>query len=209
MNISVEYNVDLNYNETFNHKVKFHLGGFELNGEALYENVCDRFDNYNGKAAYSIRHPFPYYLKVSLPYDKEERKAIYKFISSNQDKIRQDYGLVFEFDRVAGDLRGYENECRILGVDVTASTEEIKNKYREQSLKWHPDRWTTGTEEEKKTAEAKFKEISSAYDKLRLIDTDDVKHYFYITDLWQKSKHEAYDRQLAEEKKQRIASLSF
>ena len=138
MNISVEYNVDLNYNETFNHKVKFHLGGFELKGEALYENVCDRFDNYNGKAAYSIRHPFPYYLKVSLPYDKEERKAIYKFISSNQDKIRQDYGLVFEFDRVAGDLRGYENECRILGVDVTASTEEIKNKYREQSLKWHP-----------------------------------------------------------------------
>lgn len=209
MNIRVEYNVDLRYDEDFNHKAKCHIGNYDLKAEALYENVCNKFDNYNGKAPYSILHPFPYYLKALLPNDKEERKAIYKFISSNQDKIRQEYGLVFDFIKVAGDLSVYAKECGILGVDITASTEDIRNKYREQSLKWHPDRWVNCTEEEKKIAENKFKEISSAYEKLRVVDTDDVKITFYITDLWQKSKHEAYDRQLAEEKKQRIASLSF
>ena len=41
-----------------------------------------------------------------------------------------------------------------------------KKRYRASSLKWHPDRWVNGTDEEKKTAEEKFKEISEAYEVL-------------------------------------------
>lgn len=54
----------------------------------------------------------------------------------------------------------------ILGVGKDASEEEIKKKYRSEAMKWHPDRWVNGTDEEKKTAEAKFKDISEAYDVL-------------------------------------------
>ena len=48
----------------------------------------------------------------------------------------------------------------ILGVQKTASLDEIKKAYRELALKFHPDRVPT---EQKKEAETKFKEISEAY----------------------------------------------
>lgn len=50
----------------------------------------------------------------------------------------------------------------ILGVKKDASEDEIKKNYRKLAMKYHPDRWVNGTEEEKKEAEAKFKEISEA-----------------------------------------------
>ncbi len=51
----------------------------------------------------------------------------------------------------------------VLGVDKSASEDDIKQAYRKAALKWHPDRWVNGTDAEKKTAEEKFKEASEAY----------------------------------------------
>lgn len=48
----------------------------------------------------------------------------------------------------------------ILGVQKSASLEEIKKAYRELALRYHPDRVP---QEQKKEAEEKFKEISEAY----------------------------------------------
>lgn len=56
-----------------------------------------------------------------------------------------------------------KNYYEILGVNKNASKEEISKNFKKLSLKWHPDKWVTGTEEEKKAAEEKFKEISEAY----------------------------------------------
>lgn len=52
----------------------------------------------------------------------------------------------------------------ILGVSKNATAEELKKAYRQQALKWHPDRHTG---EEKKKAEQQFKQINQAYEVLR------------------------------------------
>jgi len=60
----------------------------------------------------------------------------------------------------------------ILGVSKTASLDEIKKAYRELALKYHPDRVQA---DQKKEAEAKFKEISEAY----AVVSDEEKRRLY------------------------------
>ena len=59
----------------------------------------------------------------------------------------------------------------VLGVSKTATPEEIKKAYRSLAKKYHPDVST----EEKEVAEAKFKEISEAYEVL----SDQEKRQLY------------------------------
>jgi DnaJ family protein C protein 7 len=51
---------------------------------------------------------------------------------------------------------------KILDVPRTASEDEIKKSYRKLALKWHPDK-NAESEESRKAAEARFKDISEAY----------------------------------------------
>lgn len=51
---------------------------------------------------------------------------------------------------------------KVLGVDQTATDEDLKKAYRKFAMKWHPDK----NPNNKKEAEAKFKQISEAYDVL-------------------------------------------
>ena len=59
-----------------------------------------------------------------------------------------------------------KNYYEILGVDKNASADDLKSAYRKLAKKYHPDLYTTASEQEKKNAEEKFKEISHAYDVL-------------------------------------------
>lgn len=49
---------------------------------------------------------------------------------------------------------------KILQVDKNAKEDDLKKAYRKLAMKWHPDKNPSN----KKEAEAKFKEISEAYD---------------------------------------------
>lgn len=49
---------------------------------------------------------------------------------------------------------------KILQVDKNAKDEDLKKAYRKLAMKWHPDK----NPNNKKEAEAKFKQISEAYD---------------------------------------------
>jgi len=61
----------------------------------------------------------------------------------------------------------------VLGVERTASVEEIKASYRKAALKWHPDR----NPENKQEAEGKFRECTEAYSVL----SDQEKRQVYDT----------------------------
>lgn len=72
----------------------------------------------------------------------------------------------------------FKNYYAILGVNKTAGVDEIKQKFRKLALKYHPDR-----NQGNKVAEAKFKEISEAYDVLS--DEDKRSKYDRFGQYWQ------------------------
>lgn len=51
----------------------------------------------------------------------------------------------------------------VLGINKGASDDEIKKAYRKAAMKYHPDKFSNATEQEKKDAEEKFKEVNEAY----------------------------------------------
>ncbi len=63
----------------------------------------------------------------------------------------------------------YANKSKyydILGVSQDANKEEIKKAYRDLARKYHPDKYATAGEADRKYSEQKFKEINEAYEKL-------------------------------------------
>ncbi len=75
------------------------------------------------------------------------------------------------------DFKDYYN---VLGINKTASADEIKKAFRKLAVKYHPDR-NPGD----KTAEDKFKEISEAYEVLS--DPEKRKKYDQFGQYWQQA----------------------
>ncbi len=69
------------------------------------------------------------------------------------------------------------NYYETLGVDKSATKDQLKSAYRNLAKKYHPDMYSTASAEEKKKAEEKFKEINHAYEVL----SDDNKRAAYDT----------------------------
>merc|ERR1712204_155064 len=60
-----------------------------------------------------------------------------------------------------------KNYYKILGIEKDATEKEIKKGFRKKAMLWHPDKFATGTDDEKAKAEATFKEIGEAYEVLK------------------------------------------
>lgn len=52
---------------------------------------------------------------------------------------------------------------KILEVAQTATDDEIKKAYKRAALKWHPDKHSSGGEEQREAADKMFKDIGEAY----------------------------------------------
>jgi curved DNA-binding protein len=72
----------------------------------------------------------------------------------------------------------FKDYYAVLGITKTADTAQIKQKFRKLALKYHPDR-----NQGNKAAEAKFKEISEAYDVLG--DKNQRAKYDRFEQYWQ------------------------
>jgi DnaJ like chaperone protein len=56
------------------------------------------------------------------------------------------------------------NAYKVLGLDNTASDEDIKKAYRKMAVAHHPDKYATMGEEHQKAAKEKFQKIQEAYE---------------------------------------------
>lgn len=63
----------------------------------------------------------------------------------------------------------------LLGVSKGATEQELKAAYKKKVMQFHPDRFATKPEAERKQAEETFKEINHAYDVLS--DADKRANY--------------------------------
>ena len=63
--------------------------------------------------------------------------------------------------------RTEKDPYKVLGIDSSATDEEIKKAYRRMAMKYHPDKVEGLGEEVKRNAEAQFREINEAYETLK------------------------------------------
>ena len=64
-------------------------------------------------------------------------------------------------------VKDTESAYKILGIQSSATNEEIKTAYREMAKKYHPDKVSHLGEEVKKAAEEKFLKVNEAYETLK------------------------------------------
>ena len=64
-------------------------------------------------------------------------------------------------------VKQVDDSYTILGIDPSASDDEVKKAYREMAKKNHPDKVAYLGEDVRKAAEKKFQEINDAYDKIK------------------------------------------
>jgi DnaJ like chaperone protein len=82
--------------------------------------------------------------------------------SSNSDKEKKSRTYTN-----SGDFSGAWDPFKTLGIDRSASQEDIKQAYRHLAGKYHPDKVEHLGEEFKALAEARFKDIQRAYQELK------------------------------------------
>ncbi|MGB5263096.1 MAG: TerB family tellurite resistance protein [Lutimonas sp.] len=61
------------------------------------------------------------------------------------------------------------NDYAILGLDPTATNEEVKSAYRKLVKKYHPDKIRTLTSAQIEASEEKFREVQKAYEQIQLV----------------------------------------
>ena len=80
----------------------------------------------------------------------------------------------------------YKDYYKILGVERSASQDEIKKAYRKLAVKYHPDK-----NPDDKVAEEKFKEISEAYQVLG--NADSRKKYDELGANWKQYENAGFN----------------
>jgi len=78
------------------------------------------------------------------------------------------YGYSGGSSRASGSTsRSAKDPYKVLGIERTATDDEVKKAYRRMAMKYHPDKVANMSEDVRKNAEAQFREINEAYEDIK------------------------------------------
>ena len=92
----------------------------------------------------------------------QEELSVINTISDYMDITNSDFQSV-----KAMFIKETDSAYKILGIDASASDEEVKRAYREMAKKNHPDLVSNLGEEVRQAAEKKFQEVNAAYEAIK------------------------------------------
>ncbi|MFN5912205.1 MAG: DnaJ domain-containing protein, partial [Bacteroidota bacterium] len=94
-------------------------------------------------------------------------------VSESEIKVIEDIAQKLRIPRVEFEsvknmfYRDTNSDYKVLGIEPSASDDEVKKAYRQMAIKFHPDKVAQMGEEFEKGAKEKFQQIQDAYEAIK------------------------------------------
>lgn len=106
-----------------------------------------------------------YYQRRPSPSQKELDDLLNELLNKMlNEQFKQQYEQQHHQQQHQVNVDKLSNAYKLLRLNRNDSIEKIKKTYKILTMKWHPDKWSTSTEQNKSTALRNFKKLQSAYD---------------------------------------------
>ena len=106
--------------------------------------------------------------KEEYEKEKREEREWNRYYRKQQKQYREQWDRIFEELYNSLGMHDLTKYYKVLDLDTNATLQQIKGRFRELVLKYHPDKCKN-----KKTAETKFKKIVEAYEMIIRYREDD------------------------------------
>ena len=138
------------------------LKHFLDNGQIPISDICNDIRN---RISVDGRIQMVHYLFQVAKADGHVDDSEMKIIEQLANKL----GIpAMEFDSVKNMFyRSADSDYKILGIEATASDEDVKRAYRKMAITFHPDKVAQMGEAYQKGAKEKFQQIQDAYENIK------------------------------------------
>ena len=138
------------------------LKHFLDNGQIPISDICNDIRN---RISVDGRIQMVHYLFQVAKADGHVDDSEMKIIEQLANKL----GIpAMEFDSVKNMFyRSTDSDYKILGIEASASDEDVKRAYRKMAIAFHPDKVAQMGEEYQKGAKEKFQQIQDAYENIK------------------------------------------
>jgi DnaJ like chaperone protein len=138
------------------------LKHFLDNGQIPITDICNDIRN---RISVDGRIQMVHYLFQVAKADGHVDDSEMKIIEQLANKL----GIpAMEFDSVKNMFyRSADSDYKILGIEASASDEDVKRAYRKMAIAFHPDKVAQMGEEYQKGAKEKFQQIQDAYENIK------------------------------------------